>query len=101
MQSPTSWLTASRVTLRSPIHSTRTTGKLQRALSSPPPPPAHPTEENTSCSAPPSPLRAPMSLHCYPVYLPPHRSSELNPSNELSTLSPEYNWFLAIRALYI
>ena len=38
MQSPTSWLTVSRVALRSPIHSTRTTGELQRSLSSPPPP---------------------------------------------------------------
>ena len=84
MQSPTSWLTASRVALQSPTHSTQTTGELQRAPSrAPPPPPTRPAEENASCSAPPCPLRAPMSLHCYPVHLPLHRSSELDPSNEL------------------
>ena len=57
-------------------------------LAPPPPPLARPTEGNASRSAPPCPLRAAMSLHCYPVYLPPHRLSELDPSNDLSTLSP-------------
>ena len=60
MQSPTSWLTASRVALRSPIHSTRTTGELQRALSSPPPP-LHAQQKKTP---PALPHRAPRMPPC-------------------------------------